>query len=130
MSNDPGSPGDTPGMSDYDECDQVIGVDNPERFLRYMGVRRPLKTLDEVNAAGEGFPAITAFVDWLRANGMEIGLRPVLPGARLIPVEDEAEKFSAAFYDIDWEQLQADRAEFVYRIQQAQSSPTEPGDRS
>lgn len=117
-------------MSDYDECDQVIGVDNPERFLRYMGVRRPLKTLDEVNAAGEGFPAITAFVDWLRANGMEIGLRPVLPGARLIPVEDEAEKFAAAFYDISWEQLQADRAEFVYRMQQAQSSPTEPGDRS
>ncbi|QGJ95043.1 hypothetical protein SEA_REDWATTLEHOG_182 [Gordonia phage RedWattleHog] len=94
---------------------------DPAQVLSGLGVggMRPLAALEESRQAGEGFQAIAAFVDWLRNNGMGIGLRPVLPDARLIPLTDPAEDFAAAFYDIDIEALHADRAEYIYRQQAA-----------
>lgn len=80
-----------------------------------------LSELDKFGEVALQFSAVAAFVEWLRGNGMEIGLVPVLPGAQLIPLTSEhPEQFAAAFYDINYHRLCEDRAEFIRQYNEEQ----------
>lgn len=68
--------------------------------------------LARVQEEGEGFRSITAFVEWLRGNGMVVAQTPPI-GQDLIPVGLHAEVFACAFYGIDHAQLTEERLEFI-----------------
>ncbi len=92
---------------EWDEIDRIVAGEPPR-----------LAALERAQQVAVEYRAIVAFVEWVRSNGMDIGLVPVIPGSLLIPVPDSPEKLAASFYDINFDQLSADRAEYIYRQEQ------------